>query len=134
MKSLILSIPVIIILSSCEINVVQPYYDVRNQVVGSYSMKEYSNTYNDFVYYDLSISKTQYDQNQIILYNFYAAGISINAWFDGGHVTIPQQTVNGYRVEGVGTYQGNGLTFNYSVKDLYENSVTDFCESTALVK
>jgi hypothetical protein len=134
MKSLMLSIPAIIILSSCEINVIQPAYDVRNQVIGSYNMKEYSNTYNDVVYYDLSISKSQYDPNQIILYNFYAAGISVNAWFDGQQVTIPQQTVSGYRIEGVGTYHGNGLTFSYSVKDLYENSVTDFCESTALVK
>ena len=37
----------------------------------------------------------------------------------------------GYEIEGVGTLHGSYLSLSYRVKDIYNNSYTDFCETEA---
>jgi hypothetical protein len=130
MKNLSLLLVVLLFLSACQINVVEPVYDPRDRVIGHYRMEEYSETYNDVTYYTISISKSG-ESSEIYLNNFYALDLSVYAYLNGDKITIPQQVIEGYRISGVGTYWGREITLNYSVKDLYEGTITDYCESTA---
>jgi len=130
MKRLILLLVPVVFLSSCYFEEIQPRYDDRDRIIGWYNMEEYSETYNDMTYYSMQISKSSY-RNEIYLNNFYAADIRVYATLDYDHIRIPLQTVNGYEVEGTGTVYGNEINFNYRVKDLYSNSYSDFCETTA---
>ncbi len=46
--------------------------------------------------------------------------------------TSPRQFVNGYEIEGVGTFYGDEIRFSYRVKDIYSyNKPTDFCNAIA---
>jgi hypothetical protein len=121
-----------ILFTACHVTVVEePRYDSRDKLVGYYDMEEYSETYNDYTYYAMRISKSSYDDGRIYLHNFYASNISIYAILEYGKIRIPNQRVNGYEVEGVGTLIGGDLSLNYSVKDFYERTYTDFCETIA---
>jgi hypothetical protein len=66
-----------------------------------------------------------------LLNNFYALDISVYAYLNGDRISIPQQTIDGYKISGVGTYLGSEISLSYSVKDTYENTVTDYCETMA---
>lgn len=92
-------------------------------------MEEYSETFNDYTYYSVHITKDYSSNDRIYLKNFYGANISVYAYVDYTKITIPNQVVNGYEIEGVGTLQGSNLSLNYRVKDLYHYSATDFCET-----
>ncbi|MFZ6009880.1 MAG: hypothetical protein ACOYXT_05975, partial [Bacteroidota bacterium] len=116
MKRLLLITSMILVLASCEINYIEPRYDARNNVVGSYDVEEYSETYNDYTYYTLYISKSSYSR-EIYLENFYGTDIRVHAVLDYDKITIPYQVVNGYAVEGVGTLRGGDITLSYSVRD-----------------
>jgi hypothetical protein len=130
MKTLITLLFTAIFLASCTFYDVEPRYDSRDRIVGRYEVEEYSETYDDYTYYDLRISKSSYDR-EIYLSNFYGAEIRVYAYLDYDKVTIPYQVVNGYEVEGVGTVLGNEISFSYRVKDVYNNTRTDFCETQA---
>jgi len=135
MKNFMLLGLTLLTLSGCEIYVVEPTptYDSRNNIVGSFTMDEYSETYNDYLTYPITISKSSNSGNQIYLYNFYDSEISVYAYVDsnGYKITMPYQVVNGYEVEGVGTVSGNTIYFTYRVKDTYNNTAADFCKTTA---
>ena len=131
MKRLFLFVISVLALSSCTFYDVEPRYDSRDHLVGTYQMKEYSETYNDYTYYSIYISKSNYSAREIYFDNFYAADIRIYAVLEFDKLRIPHQVVDGYEVEGVGTIQGSDLSLNYRVKDLYSNTYTDFCETTA---
>jgi hypothetical protein len=119
-----------VVLSACQINVVEPIYDARDRLIGHYSLEEYSEKYNDVSYYTISVTKSD-ASNEIYLNNFYGSDYSLYAYVNGDKINIPNQIIDGYQFSGIGTYWGSEITLNYSVKDLYENSQTDFCESTA---
>jgi hypothetical protein len=121
----------VLILASCDIYVAEPRYDYRDQITGYFNAEEYSNTYHDYTYYSISVSKSTYSSNEIKLHNFYGANITVYAYINGTRITIPEQVINGYKVEGTGYLQGTDLHFNYSVKDLYDNTYTDFCDTMA---
>ncbi len=135
MKSLLLLFCVIIGLSSCEVNVVEPVYnyDARDRVTGSFDLKEYSATFNDLTYYQVQIAKSSYSGREIFVYNFYALDSKILAYLDGDRVTIPKQIVNDYEISGVGTLNGSSIDLNYTVYDLQGYSATDFCESQIIL-
>jgi hypothetical protein len=103
-------------------------------MVGYYDMEEYSNTYDDYTYYSIQLSKSGYDGNEIRMSNFYGVDMNVYAYVNGDRITIPFQVVKGYEVEGVGTYRGSSIDFNYSVRDTYTNSRTDFCETKAWIE
>jgi hypothetical protein len=130
MKNLISFIALILIANSCNFYDVEPRYDDRNKFVGYYDAEEYSETYNDVTYYEIRISKSHYDR-EIYIHNFYAADIRVYATVAFDDIRIPFQIVEGYEIEGTGTLHHGELTLNYRVKDLYEHSVTDFCETIA---
>jgi len=130
MKSLIVISLVAIVFSSCIVDTIEPRYDPRDKLVGYYDVEEYSETYNDVTNYSMHISKSGYDR-EIYLNNFYAVELRIYAIVNYDKITIPYQVADGYEIEGVGTIHGNELHLSYSVKDRYNNSRTDFCETKA---
>jgi hypothetical protein len=130
MKNLISFTALVVIATSCTFYDVEPRYDDRNKFVGYYDAEEYSKTYNDVTFYEIRISKSHYD-HEIYIHNFYAADIRVYATVSFDDIRIPFQLVDGYEIEGTGRLHHGELSLNYRVKDLYEHSVTDFCETIA---
>lgn len=128
-RSVVFLLPVLF-LSSCYVDQVEPRYDSRDRLIGYYEVEEYSETYDDFTYYDIRVSKSSY-RDEVYLNNFYGVDICVFAVINGDRITIPLQEHDGYRIEGVGNFYGGELRLNYSVKDLYANTRTDFCETVA---
>ena len=128
MKKVFIASVLLASLASCDIIVVEPRYDYRDRMIGYYDVEEYSQTYNDYTSYSLHISKEGSSGYTVYLDNFYGANISVYAYVDEGKITIPDQVIDGYEVEGTGTMQGYNISLTYRVKDQYHNSRTDFCE------
>ncbi|MEQ1585001.1 MAG: hypothetical protein ABL895_03925, partial [Cyclobacteriaceae bacterium] len=133
MKTNVLLLIAGLVLSSCDILVVEPMYDERDRVTGSYRIEEYSQTYNESIRFSIYIRKTGsgYNSREVMIENFYNAGVDVRAEISSGKIFIPQQFVNGYEIEGVGSLYLNEIQFNYRVRDTYTNRTTDFCEATA---
>lgn len=130
MKPLIALFFAALVLTSCTIENVEPRYDARDRIVGYYDVEEYSETYNELTYYSLRISKSRYAR-EVYLDNFYSADISVYATLDYDKITIPYQVVDGFEVEGVGTVYGNEIELSYRVRDRYNDTRSDFCETKA---
>ena len=130
MKNLISFTALVLVATSCSFYDVEPRYDDRNKFVGYYDAEEYSETYNDVTYYEIRISKSHYDR-EIYIDNFYAADIRVYGTVTFDDVRIPFQVVEGYEIEGTGTLHRGELTLNYRVKDRYDHSLTDYCETIA---
>jgi hypothetical protein len=128
MKKVFIASLLLVLLASCDITVIEPRYDYRDRLVGYYDVEEYSQTYNDYTYYSLHISKEGSSGYTIYLDNFYAADISVYAYVEGDKITIPYQTTDGFEIEGTGLMQGNNISLTYRVKDRYHDTRTDFCE------
>lgn len=131
MKKLIVFALLIVVATSCTYYDVEPRYDSRDKFIGYYDVEEYSETFNDITYYEMEISKSRYSR-EIYLDNFYGAAIRVYATVSFDDIRIPFQIVDGYEVEGSGTLHYNELTLSYRVKDIYENSMADYCETVAL--
>jgi hypothetical protein len=131
MKPLVIFVIGLVTLTACEVNVVEPVYDPRDNVLGAYDMDEYSETYNELLYYSIHISKSLSSSQEIYLDNFYNADLRIYAYVDGHKIIIPYQVVDGYEIEGVGTRNGDVINFSYKVVDRYGNHISDFCETKA---
>ena len=121
---------VALIVTSCNVYDVEPRYDARDKVVGRYDVEEYSETYNQYTSYSISIRKGGFTR-EIYIDNFYASNIRVYAYLDYDRITIPYQIIDGYEVEGTGTVYGSSINMRYRVKDTYMNSYTDFCETDA---
>ena len=130
MKTFISFIALLLIATSCSFYEVEPRYDNRNKFVGYYDAEEYSETYQNITYYEIRISKSRYDR-EIYIDNFYAADIRVYATVSFDDIRIPFQIVEGYEIEGTGSLYRNELILNYRVKDLYDHSVADYCETIA---
>ena len=130
MKNLISFAALILIVSSCTFYDVEPRYDSRDKFVGHYDVEEYSETFDDITYYEMRISKSGYDR-EVYLHNFYAADLRVYAIVSFDDIRIPFQVVDGYEIEGSGTLYRDELNLSYRVKDLYDNSLSDYCETVA---
>jgi hypothetical protein len=130
MKHYLSLIALLVIVAGCDVYVVEPRYDPRNAVIGLYDVEEYSETYSEYVYYTIEITKSSYS-DKVYIGNFYDSNIRAEAFIDHNKIIIPYQLVNGYEIEGVGTIASNYVSFRYSVKDTYSDSYTDFCEADA---
>lgn len=133
MKTNVLLLIAGLVLSACDIVVVEPLYDERDRVTGSYRIEEFSQTYNESIRFDIYIRKSGYGYNSrdVMIENFYNAGVNVRAEVYSGKIFIPRQFVNGYEIEGVGSLYLNEIQLNYKVRDTYTNRITDFCEATA---
>lgn len=70
--------------------------------------------------YTIIISKDATTSNQIIVKNFYHLGNNTNTVMivDGNNVTISNQNVSGYIMNGSGTYHNSSsLTFSFTADD-----------------
>jgi hypothetical protein len=130
MKTLIYLLIASVSLVSC-VDYYETVYDERDRVVGSYDVDEYSNTHHEYVYYSMYVSKSHRSGNELILDNFYAEDLAVRAYISNGHITIPFQVIDGYEIEGTGSYYRGEMDLNYSVRDRYSNNHTDFCETIA---
>lgn len=129
-KLLLISIPILLILSSCEVVVVEEPIPQNNRALflGTFDVEEYSSTYDDFTYYYMRVVRGEYS-NEVFLTNFYGADIDVLAEIDGNYLYIPDQRINGYRIEGNGRVNGDKLTINFSVEDYYNhNTPINYCE------
>jgi hypothetical protein len=133
MKSNVLLLIAGLVLTSCDILVVEPRYDDRDRVTGSYRIEEYSQTYNESIRFNIYIRKSAnaYSSSDIIIENFYNAGVDVRAEIVNNKIYISRQYVNGYEIEGVGTVVFNEIILNYKVQDTYSNRPVDFCEAKA---
>ncbi|HEY9045783.1 MAG TPA: hypothetical protein VIN08_07790 [Ohtaekwangia sp.] len=129
MKRILFAVSILVVLGSCQVNIIEPRYDARDRVVGYYSMEEFSATFNDYTYYTVQVTKYGTTGNDLYLDNFYGADIQVHAYMNGDKITIPYQIVDDYEIEGTGTIQGVNVSMNYSVRDLYNHSQTNFCET-----
>lgn len=122
---------VAVLLSSCNLMIVEPVYDDRERLTGSYRIEEHSQTYNDYTRFSIYIRKSGiYDE--VVIENFYNSGVSVRANVAYDKIYISRQIVNGYEIEGVGTFYGNEIEFSYRVRDTFSyNKPTDFCSATA---
>lgn len=127
MKPVLIAAAAMLVLASCDVLVVEPAYDYRDDVVGYYDIEEYSDVYNDYVYYDIYIGERSGSRRAVYISNFYGADITIDAYLDNRTITIPYQVVNGYEVEGSGYFSGSRLTLDFSVKDRYDHTRRDYC-------
>ena len=130
MKRILLSILIIVGFTACEVYYVEPAYDSRSRILGSYDAEEYSETYNDYTNYPIFIERG-YNSDEIFIRNFYGVEISVKAYVDYDRITIYRQVVNGYEIEGAGTIYSNSISFHFHAKDLVTNSPTDYCDMTA---
>ena len=130
MKNLISFTALVLLATSCTFYDVEPRYDSRDKFVGYYDVEEYSETYNDMTFYEMRISKSGYDR-EIYLNNFYGADLRVYATVSFDEIRIPFQVIDGYEIEGSGSIYRNELSLSYRVRDLYDDSVSDFCETTA---
>ena len=122
---------ILIVLTSCDILIVEPAIDYRERITGSYAVEEHSQTYNDYTQYNIFIRKSGHN-DQVIIENFYDAGIDVRTTIEYDKIYIDRQMVNGYKIEGVGTVYGNEIQFSYSVTDTWsQHGPTDFCNATA---
>lgn len=119
----------LLLLASCDVYYVEPRYDSRDQIIGYYNAEEYSDTYNEMLYFDMRVSKSSHGSDEIYFNNFYGSDIRVYAFVDYNNITIPFQIVDGYEIEGVGRVTGGDISLSYRVKDRVSNTRTDFCDT-----
>lgn len=131
MKTKVILFALLVVLTSCDIMIVEPVYQDRDRVIGSYQIEESSQTYNDYTRFSIFIRKSgSYDD--VIIENFYNADVNIRATVVSDKIYISRQVVDGYEIEGIGTFYGDEIQFSYKVRDTYSyNKPTDFCNATA---
>lgn len=128
MKKLIPYAFLMVFVSACTFYDVEPRYDHRDKFVGYYDVEEYSETYHETTLYEMRITRAPLDY-EIYLDNFYAADIRVYATVAYDDIRIPFQVVDGYEIEGTGSLYRDELRLSYRVKDLYDHSVSDYCET-----
>ena len=118
-------------LVSCVDYYEEPRYDSRDRIIGRYDVEEYSDTYDEYVYYRMYVSKEYSSRDGLILDDFYAEGVRVYAYLSNDYISIPFQVSDGFEIEGHGDYYRGELQLHYTVKDRYSNSFTDYCETIA---
>ena len=131
MKTKVILFALVVVLTSCDVIIVEPIYHDRDRVTGSYQVEEHSQTYNDYTQFSIYIRKSgSYDD--VIIENFYNADVNVRATVVSDKIYISRQIVDGYEIEGIGTFYGDEIQFSYKVRDTYSyNKPTDFCNATA---
>jgi hypothetical protein len=121
---LIISSSVLIISCAPEDTSTPTPTDVREKWVGTYSCEETENAAN-VTTFDINISKNTSVSDGLIISNFYNIGsqYSLNATLSGNSITIPTQTLNGFKITGSGTTSGTTkINFSYTVQAGGNNS------------
>jgi hypothetical protein len=108
-------------------------YDERNVYLGWYEVEEYSEASSTTFLYDITITKSRYDDNVVWIDNFYDANIRVFAEVNGYSLYIPAQRVDYFEIEGRGTmYGGDELSITYTVREnVIGPDYVDFLSSVA---
>jgi hypothetical protein len=122
----------VLLLTSCVgyYDTETPSYDVRERFIGSYDVEEHSDTYRETTYYTMRVVRS-YHSNEVILQGFYASDIDVYATVSNNYISIPFQIVDGFEIEGSGSYYRGTLDLHYTVYDRYGAHSTDYCETLA---
>ena len=132
MKKYLLGVFVLLFISSCEILVVEEYpYDVRENFIGRFDAEEYSETFDEFTYYDVRILRDGGLGSPVVyLRNFYGLGIEVYAEVYGDKLTIPTQRIDGYIIQGTGRLDYEDIVLTYSVESTERgNRYIEFCNT-----
>jgi len=120
MKRLFLIAPLLILLfASCEVYIEEPViiHDDRDHFTGPYLVEEYDLSSNVYTEYNINIVKSGRYRNSVWIENFFGVGIDVLADVRGYDIFIPDQEVNGYRIDGSGYLENGELILNYRVYD-----------------
>jgi hypothetical protein len=117
--------------SSCDQALDLLSNDQREPFIGSYSVTE-NNTLKSVDNYEASIVKSSTDTTAILIKNFYAISynVSVEGIVSGDNVTIPNQTVSGFTIQGYGLLSVNGKTIDWSYTVDHNNGFTDAVTAT----
>lgn len=130
MKTLFAALMGVFLLVSCTDYDTVPARDYRERVIGYYDVEEYSETYDEHIYYDMYVSKAYYI-DEIYLEDIYSENTRVRAIFDYDRITIPLQITAGFEFEGSGVYYNGKLELNYRVRDTYHHTYSDYCSTVA---
>jgi len=105
--------------------------DPRDAFVGEWSVSE-NNSLKSTEFYSVTIEKSSNDSTRVYISNFYAIGntSSVEATVSGGTITVSNQTVEGFTIEGSGdiSINDNGIDWNYTVN--HNNGFIDYVTAT----
>ena len=121
MKKILLGIATIMLISSCDITVIDERpYDPRDNFLGRFEAEEYSETYDVYSFYNTRISR-DVDPYSSVIYmdNFYGLGVEVWAEVIGDRLTIPRQRIGDYIIQGTGRLDYRDVVLSYSVESTY---------------
>ena len=130
MKTLVAALTGVLMLISCANDETVPVRDYRERLIGYYDVEEYSETYGEYIYYDMYVSRAYY-RDEIYLEDIYAENTRVRAIVDFDRITIPYQITAGFEFEGSGVYYNGKLELNYRVRDTYHQTYSDYCSTVA---
>lgn len=132
MKKYLLGIIALVFISSCEVLIVEEYpYDVRDNFIGRFEAEEYSETFDQFTFYDVRILRDS-DRNSPVIYlrNFYGLDIEVFAEVYGDKLTIPTQRIDDFIIQGTGRLDYEDIVLTYSVESTRPgNRYVEFCNT-----
>ena len=131
MKTIFSLVFVSFALVSCVDYYAEERYDFRDRMIGRYQVDEYSDPYNEYVYYSMYVSKDYSSRDGLIFDDFYAENVRVYAYVSNDYIDIPFQVTDGFEIEGHGNFYRGELQLHYTVKDRYSNSFTDYCDTVA---
>ena len=96
--------------------------DPRDSLLGTWSCEEESQLFGNQSY-DVVISKSDTDEVQIIMYNFFDRKQDVVADLDGSSITIPTQIVDNWEIQGSGQISEDSkvVTWTFSANDGGDN-------------
>ena len=120
MKNIIKSffIGSLLLLSSCE---KEDGNDIRDEFEGNWLANEKSSLLDQRIYVIL-ISKDLSNNSGLYIYNFYKIGLEQRVFStisstNNNFLTIPNQTIKSYTIEGVGEIKNEEIILNYFIND-----------------
>ncbi len=134
MKKALLGISFLLLISSCDLVIIEDLYDPRVEFLGRFDTEEYSETLDAYSYYDVVIvDDADPYSNVIYIRNFYGAGIEIFGEVNGSRLTIPRQRVGNFIIDGIGRIEYGELVMSYTVEDINPASrFVDYCSTVSL--
>ena len=110
----VLSLSLIVL--SCEKQ--NDFNDDRDNITGTWKCQETDNS-NKTINFEATISKNNTDSMKIWVDNFSAFDIKVSVGMGGHLLTIPLQTVDGFKISGSGSvaYSNNKINWTYSIDD-----------------
>ncbi|QHT71754.1 hypothetical protein GXP67_36375 [Rhodocytophaga rosea] len=124
----LLTLIVLLINSSCKKDDVS-----RNDFTGRYDLTENSITQGSSRTYEINIRRSSQGNDQVIIENFYGAGITVNATLSNTRITIAEQESGNFILQGIGALNGSELTLTFDV-ETKGTSIIDYCTATGTRK